>query len=153
MSPGKSSPVIRTDLFLTGDQSRYGGKGEPSKTGVQSTLLLVPPNCAALVRGTGRFCLTKDNGRGSASYLCRPTALCLFAARGRGLTLPSSPKAMVGQATSQRLFAARKSLLVWRMEKVKDPDRSDSTQNFFRKVKKRARYLLLIRHCFIQAAG
>ena len=55
MSPGKRSPVIRTGLFLTGDQSQYGGKGEPSKTGVQSTLLLVPPNCAALVRGTGDF--------------------------------------------------------------------------------------------------
>ena len=27
MSPGKRSPVIRTGLFLTGDQLQYGGKG------------------------------------------------------------------------------------------------------------------------------
>ena len=33
VSPGKSSPVIRRGLFLTGDQSHDGGKGEPSKTG------------------------------------------------------------------------------------------------------------------------
>ena len=32
-----------------------GVRGEPSKTGVQSTLFIVPPNCAALVRGTGDF--------------------------------------------------------------------------------------------------
>ena len=47
-----------------------GGKGEPSKTGAQSALLVVPPNCAALVRGTGGF-------------ICHilKTALRLFAAR------------------------------------------------------------------------
>ncbi len=65
MSPGKSSPVIRTGLFLTGDQSHDGGRGEPSKTGAQSALFIVPPNCAALVRGTRGFCLP-DKSDGEA---------------------------------------------------------------------------------------
>ena len=85
MSPGKSSPVIRTGLFLTGDQSQYGGKGESSKTGAQSALLLVPPNSAALVRGTGRFCLTKDNGSGSARLLVPPNCAALVRGTGTGI--------------------------------------------------------------------
>ena len=83
MSPGKSSPVIRKDLFLTGDQSQYGGKGEPSKTAPQRGVLLVPPNCAALVRGTGRFCLTKDNGSGSSLLLVPPNCAALVRGTGR----------------------------------------------------------------------
>ena len=38
-----------------------GGKGEPSKTGVHSTLFIVPPNSAALVRGTGGICLPQGS--------------------------------------------------------------------------------------------
>ena len=87
MSPGKSSPVIRMGLFLTGDQSHDGGRGEPSKTGVHSTLLFVPLNCASLVCGTGKFiCHVKKYGVQSTPSCCAASAVA---------------EAMAGQAASQ----------------------------------------------------
>ena len=46
VSPGKSSPVIRRGLFLTGDQSHDGGKGGAVKNRGAKR----PFNCAAQLR-------------------------------------------------------------------------------------------------------
>ena len=83
MSPGKSSPVIRTGLFLTGDQSHDGGRGEPSKTGAQSALFIVPPNSTSFRRGTGKFiCHVKKYGAQSALLVVPPNSAALV--RGTG---------------------------------------------------------------------
>jgi|GEM_PF-1680649 len=113
MSPGKRSPVIRTGLFLTGDQSHDGGKGEPSKTAPQRGVLIVPLNCASLVCGTGVL----FHPRGVFIVLLPPSLklwrdkqlrklVCgtgVFVSPQRGVYCAASAvaEAMAGQAASQ----------------------------------------------------
>jgi len=80
VSPGKSSPVIRRGLFLTGDQSHDGGKGGAVKNSTPKGCF----NCAAQLR----FACLRHGGflfhpRG-VFYLCRPTQLRFVAAREAG---------------------------------------------------------------------
>ena len=87
MSPGKRSPVIKTGLFLTGDQSHDGGRGEPSKTAPQRGVSIVPPNSTSFRRGTGKFiCHVKKYGVQSTPSCCAASAVA---------------EAMAGQAASQ----------------------------------------------------
>ena len=56
VSPGKSSPVIRRGLFLTGDQSHDGGKGGAVKNrGCIAPLLVVRLSFASSLAARGDF--------------------------------------------------------------------------------------------------
>ena len=94
-----------------------GVRGEPSKTAPQRGVSIVPPNCAALVRGTGGFCFTRIVRQTNSVQLRRTNKSALraggtgkFICHVKKYGVQSTPsccaasavaEAMAGQAASQ----------------------------------------------------